>query len=138
MSETLQHTNLVAAIVRWVQATHSTAPALCLYCDSPTVLTTEKPPRIDGFYPDFYAATTPPTITILGEAKTIPDIDSERSFNQLCAFLSFLSASPNPTLVFATPWQAKSTAKNIILRATRAIGSHGVPITYLTEFDRAC
>lgn len=138
MSETLQHTNFVAAIVRWVQATHPAPQGLCLYCDSPTVLPTEKPPCIEGFYPDVYVATTPPTITILGEAKTIPDIDSTRSFNQLCAFLRFLSVSPSPNFVFAIPWQAKATAKNMVLRASRALGPPDIPVTYLTEFDQVC
>ena len=79
MSESLAHIRLVAAIVRWVQINHVGVRGFCLYCDAPIVLKTEKPPPIDGYYSDVYAVTTPPAVTVLGEAKTIPDIDSERS-----------------------------------------------------------
>lgn len=138
MGETLLHTRLVSIIVNWVARQHPTTPGFCLYCDNQTVLQTEKPPPIDGFYSDVYAVTTPPAITLLGEAKTIPDIDSERSFNQLVAFLRFLSVRPGPTLIMATPWQARPTAKNLVRLAKPRAGATDVPVVYLTETDDQC
>ncbi|HEV7511425.1 MAG TPA: hypothetical protein VGO27_06980 [Candidatus Acidoferrum sp.] len=138
MSETLQHTQLVSVILRWIHNKHMLTPGFLLYCDSPTALNTEKPPNVDGFYADVYGVTSPPLITVLGEAKTIPDIDSERSFRQICAFLSFLSVRPDPTFVFAIPWQAKATAKNLVRLASKKVTAAGVATVYLTECDFQC
>jgi hypothetical protein len=138
MSETLQHTQLVSVILQWIHKKHRVTPGFLLYCDSPTILNTEKPPTVDGFYADVYAVTSPPSITVLGEAKTIPDIDSERTFRQICAFLSFLSVRPEPTFIFAIPWQARATAKNLVRLASKKVTRFSVTTVYLTECDIQC
>ena len=138
MSETLGHRHLVSVIVNWVLKKHSSTPGFCSYCDNPTVLQTEKPPPIDGFYADVHAVTTPQAVTLRGEAKTLPDLDSERSFNQIVAFLRFLSVRPEPTLIMATPWQARASAKNIVRLARRQAVAPDVPVLYLTDLDKPC
>ena len=131
MSETLTHTQLVGTLVGWARENIGNPPGLCVYCDSPTVLKTEKPPSIGGYFSDLYAITSPPSFTIVGEAKTIPDIDSGRTFNQILAFLRFLSSCPYPRLVLAMPWQAKATAKNIVRLARIQANAPDVPVVYL-------
>jgi hypothetical protein len=138
MSETILHTRLVAVIVEWVRVQYSAKPGLSLFCDSPTVLLTEKPSPIEGFFPDVYAATTPCTFTLIGEAKTIPDLESARSFNQIVAFLQFLLPRPQPILVMAIPWQATATAKNIVALAKREANAEAVQTHFLTEHTAVC
>jgi hypothetical protein len=138
MSETIVHTRLVAVIVEWTRVQHSAMPGFSLFCDSPTVLVTEKPSAIEGFFPDVYATTTPCTFTLVGEAKTIPDLESARSFNQIVAFLHFLLSRPQPILVMATPWQASATAKNIVALAKREANAGAVQTHFLTEHTAAC
>src|SRR5438093_9754631 len=106
MGETIVHTRLVAVIVNWVRAKYHATPGLCLFCDCPTVHQSEKPYPIEGFFPDVCAISTPPRFTLIGEAKTLPDLESARSYLQLLAFLRFLAARPSPVLVVATPWHA--------------------------------
>jgi hypothetical protein len=138
MSETLAHTRLVGVIVNWVQAKYSTTPGFCLFCDCPTVLETEKPSPIEGFFPDVCALTTPSALTILGEAKTLPDLESSRSFQQLVAFLRFLAARPQPSLIIATPWQATATARNIIIHARLESRVKHVQLHFLTDQASPC
>src|SRR5437667_12642152 len=99
MSETLTHTGLVELLVAWLQAEYTAMPGVCLFCDCPVVLSTEKPAAIEGFYPDACLITTPPKVTVLGEAKTLPDLESARSLQQLTAFFRFLHVRPKPLLV---------------------------------------
>ena len=138
MSETLAHTRLVGVIVNWVRVKYSITPGLCLFCDCPTILETEKPSPIEGFFPDVCALTTPPALTILGEAKTLPDLESSRSFQQVVAFLRFLRARPRPSLVIATPWQAMATARSIIALARRESRTKDVQVHFLTDQAAIC
>lgn len=138
MSETLAHTRLVGVIVTWVKAQYPTTPGLCLFCDCPPVLETEKPFPIEGFFPDVCAISTPPALTLIGEAKTLPDLESQRSYNQFLAFLRFLVARPKPTLVVATPWQATATAGNIIKLAQRESCTKAVQLRFLNDRDIPC
>ena len=138
MSETLAHTRLVGVIVNWVRVKYSITPGLCLFCDCPTILETEKPSPIEGFFPDVCALTTPPALTILGEAKTLPDLESSRSFQQVVAFLRFLAARPQPGLVIATPWQGIATARNIIALAKRESRAKDIQVHFLTDQATLC
>ena len=138
MSETLAHTRLVGAIVAWIRLKHASTPGLCLFCDCPTILQTEKPSPIEGYFPDVYAVTAPSTLTILGEAKTVPDLESERSYRQFLAFFRFLEARPQPLLVLATPWQAVATARCVLSQAKRETQSTTVAFRFLTDQDVPC
>src|SRR5437016_7711331 len=133
MSETLIHTCLVGVIVNWVKANYSATRGLCLFCDCPPVLETEKPLPIEGFFPDVYAVTTPPALTIIGEAKTTTDLESPRSYNQFLAFLRFLAARPQPIFVVATPWFAGATVRHILSLAKCEAGAKGVRMQFLSD-----
>ena len=134
----MAHTRLVGVIVKWVQAQYPDTPGLCLFCDCPPVLETEKPSPIEGFFPDVCAISTPPALTIIGEAKTVPDLESQRSYKQFVAFLRFLAARPKPTLVIATAWQASASAKNIITLAQRESCTTKVQLRFLNDRDKPC
>jgi len=138
VSETLEHTLLVGVIVKWITAQHAATPGLCLFCDCPPILNTEKPTSIEGFFPDVCAISTPPAVTLIGEAKTVPDLESVRSYKQFLAFLRFLAARPKPTLVVATPWQATITAKNIITLAQRESRTESVVLRFLNDQNPPC
>jgi hypothetical protein len=77
-------------------------------------------------------------MTMLGEAKTLPDLESPRTFLQFLAFLRFLTARPKPTFVIATPWQATATAKNIIAHAKRLSHAREVPVHFLADEGILC
>jgi hypothetical protein len=84
------------------------------------------------------AISTPPALTLIGEAKTVPDLESQRSYKQFLAFLRFLAARPKPTLVVATTWQATATARNIITLAQRESRTKAVQLRFLTDRDTPC
>jgi hypothetical protein len=138
MSETATHVRLVGLIVEWIKTQYAGTPALCLFCDCPPILETEKPRPIEGFFPDVSAATTPPALTLIGEAKTIQDLETPRSYQQLSAFLRFLSARPEPALIMATQWQAAAAAKNVVARAVTETNAQAVRLHFLTDREKPC
>lgn len=131
MSETIAHTRLVKLIVEWLSAEYTSVQGLSLFCDCPTVVLTEKPAPIEGFFPDICAITTPQTITVIGEAKTLWDLETKRSFNQFLAFFRFLAVRPGPVFVVAVPWQGIATAKNLLRAAQTKTNADGVDLKFL-------
>jgi hypothetical protein len=128
----------VGVIVKWVKTQYPATPGLCLFCDCPPVLETEKPYPIEGLFPDVCAISTPAALTLIGEAKTVPDLESQRSYKQFLAFLRFLAARPKPILVVATPWQATASAKHIIRLAQRESRTKAVQLRFLNDRDTPC
>ena len=115
MAESLVHLRLVGRILSYVRDEYQ-AYQLAIFHDLPDLLGAEKPPRIEGFVPDLYAIDAPLSITILGEAKTAEDLETDHSRKQLKAFLTFLRLQPIGILVIAVPWQAQARARNLVAR----------------------
>lgn len=132
MSESLVHLQLVGRIMSYVRDEYH-AYQLAIFHDLPALLGAEKPPRIGGFLPDLYAVDAPPSITILGEAKTAEDLETEHSRKQLTAFLTFLQLQSNGILVVAVPWQARARAKNLVARLQRQLQCTSVRTIVITE-----
>jgi hypothetical protein len=138
MSESLDHLKLVEAIISWIRAEYIRHPYLCIFCDSPLREIFEKPYQVSGYYPDVLAEDTPPTITIIGEAKTHVDLLSERSWRQLLAYLYHLKMCPRGVLILSVPRSIEAVAQNILRRAKKILGSNSVTIHIISDFDTAC
>jgi hypothetical protein len=61
-----------------------------------------------------YAEDAPRTAVVIGEAKTIQDLQTSHSRLQIAAFLRFLAAQQNGVFVLAVPWPAVATAQVIV------------------------
>jgi hypothetical protein len=132
MAESLVHLQLVARIVSHIRDEYQ-AYQLAVFHDLPNLIGAEKPPRIGGFVPDVFAIDAPPSITILGEAKTVEDLETEHSLKQLTAFLAFLRLQPSGILVVAVPWQAQARAKNLVARLQQELQCKDVRAIVITE-----
>lgn len=138
MSESKHHIDLVRVLVEWVNSTYSERAGFCLFCDCPAVVATEKPAPIFGHFPDVHAVTVPSGLTVVGEAKTVPDLETARSFDQLIAYLRYLKFSPEPTLALAVPWSYVRTAKSLIKQAQRITNADQVPFVVLHQIAITC
>ena len=108
MSDSAQHLELVKSILGFVRQNFSPAKFAVL-SDLPG--SPNKPPRIHGFVPDVFAEDAPRTAVVIGEAKTIADLETAHSRLQIQAFLRFLAMQENATLVLAVPWPAAVAAR---------------------------
>ena len=82
--------------------------------DLPNFIGCDKPPKIGVFRPDVYAIDAPLTRTIVGEAKTQADLETDHTKAQFVSFIRFLRLQQNAVLVVAVPWQAKATARSLL------------------------
>jgi hypothetical protein len=65
----------------------------------------------------------PATRTILGEAKTQKDLETDHSRHQLTAFLYHLSCQSRGVLIVAVPWQIVGAAQRTVRLITGAAGN---------------
>lgn len=131
MNESPSHVELVGKLLAWVLENYGTAEALCIFRDGSDVAATDKPPLIGSFFPDILAEDTPPTLTVIGEAKTAIDLETSHSEKQFRAFIEHLRFRTNPQLVIATPWHVRNTAKAIVSRLSSELSAAHVPVTFI-------
>ncbi len=106
------HVRLVHQLERYVRETYK--DQILIYTDNPDPNIRAKVPIIGGIIPDLYARCFSPDLIILGEAKTINDIDSRHSVSQYEQYLRYCRATPHSVLIFAVPWTVVVGLKNKI------------------------
>ena len=131
MNESPNHVELVGKLLAWISENYSTTDALCIFRDGSNVAGSDKPPLIGSFFPDILAEDTPPTVTIIGEAKTAADLETSHSEKQFRAFIEYLSFRANPRLVIATPWHVRNTAIAIVSKLSCELSAGHVPATFI-------
>jgi hypothetical protein len=133
LAESSQHTALVKVIINYIGREHADMTGLGIMNDLSSPLGAEKPSRIEGFVPDVYAFDAPLTTTIIGEAKTHADLETEHSKRQIAAFLSFLERQPSGIFILAVPWQLKRRAEAIVGMVREAVGALSVKTVTLDD-----
>lgn len=136
LAESSQHTALVQIVIGYIKREHAQLTALAITDDLSGAIGAEKPNRIGGFVPDVYAFDAPITTTIIGEAKTRDDLETEHSKKQIAAFLSFLSFQNTGIFVMAVPWQIKRRAQAIITNLQKSAGAASVKTVTLDDIGR--
>lgn len=116
MAESNQHLRLVRSILTYVRQEFGEIEALALFDDTAEPVRGEKPPLVNGHVPDVYATDSPPSITIIGEAKTQRDLETDRSREQIGCFLDHLAVRPNGVFILAVPLAAGATARGMMKR----------------------
>ena len=125
MPESARHAQLVGAIVAHAERHLGKISEILVREDAVRPRRGERPPRISGFTPDVYATDVPTTITLIGEAKTVLDLETDHSRAQIAAFLKYLSHTPGGLLVLAVPINVKARAKSILKQLSIPLGPDG-------------
>lgn len=136
MAESLQHMKLVKAILSYIAEEHREISYLAMLHDLPGLIRGEKPPRIGGFAPDVYAMDAPHTVTIIGEAKTQQDLETEHSRKQIRAFIEFLKDKEKGIFVLAVPWQALPRARGIVNGITQNVVCRSTELVFLDGLEK--
>jgi hypothetical protein len=80
----------------------------------PSHIGCDKPPIIGGYRPDVFAIDAPLTTTIIGEAKTAGDLETDHTHKQIADFTRFLCLQTNPVFVLGVPWQARARGLGLV------------------------
>jgi hypothetical protein len=116
MPESATHAELVQALLAFAQQELGSLAELAVREDALRPLRGERPPRNHGYVPDVYATNVPTTSTLIGEAKTRADLETEHSEKQISAFLRYLAQTPSGIFVLGVPLSAGATARRLVGR----------------------
>ncbi len=119
MSESAAHASLVQAIIRFAEREFGDLADIAVRDDAVRPMRGERPPKIEGYVPDVFVTDVPTTRTLIGEAKTQQDIETDHSRGQIVAFLSYLSKTPHGIFVLGVPMVASPTAKRLLAELNR-------------------
>lgn len=135
MPESSKHLELIRCILACIKQRYSGVKHVTTLHDLPGYVGCDKPPKIGPYRPDVYAIDAPVTRTIVGEAKTQLDLETDHSTGQFAAFLRYLRLQPNPTLIVAVPWQAKATARTRLQRISSETEAQLVEIVVVDDVE---
>ncbi len=123
MPESATHAGLVQAVIAFVPQELGALAEIAVREDAVRPTRGERPPRIGGFVPDVYATDVPTTRTVIGEAKTRADLETEHSRRQIAAFVHHLALTPGGVFVLAVPLAAGATARRLLAELTAPLAS---------------
>ena len=121
MPESTRHARLVKAIIFHLEKRIGTLTEIMIRDDSVRPLRGERPPRLPRFMPDVYATDVPTTKTMIGEAKTARDLETDHSHKQIASFLEHLSHTPNSLFILAVPHNRKARARWLLAELVRPL-----------------
>lgn len=116
MGESQAHLALVDRAYSYIARRFPADRGFVTYVDGPNTSRSDKPPRIGGFVPDVVAANVPTTFYVIGEAKTLADLDNDHTRAQLTAFCRHLRVHGG-VLVMAVPWTVTVIARRLVASA---------------------
>ena len=111
MPESERHARLVKAIIAHLEKRLGPTSEIMVRNDSVRPLRGERPPKLPQFIPDVYATDVPTTKTVIGEAKTARDLETDHSHRQIASFLEHLAHTPNGLFILAVPPDRKARAR---------------------------
>ena len=131
MSESAAHANLVQNIILYAEREFGSLAEYVVREDAVHPLRGERPPRVEGYVPDVYVTDVPTTMTLIGEAKTLHDIETEHSRRQIFAFLKYLSNTHNGIFVLSVPLFSGAMARRFLSDIKQPIQANSTAIVVL-------
>lgn len=119
MPESMIHAGLVLSLVDWVAREYLNGDYGCICHDMTGRPASSAPPRIAHYVPDVFANGGLSCPVVVGEAKTVLDLDTTHSHGQFEAFLSYCDGHTKAVFVLAVPWHAVPFARNMMRRICR-------------------
>ncbi len=117
MAESQIHTELVEQLRTFVVNKYLDGDDGSVLVDSAGVECNDRTSKVNGYFPDLIATPSNGEITkIIGEAKTINDIETKHSISQMEAFLRYCSQTKSGLLIIAVPWPYGRSVRNIMKR----------------------
>jgi hypothetical protein len=133
--ESLNHSDLLNRLHKYVGYTFDQDRNLIILHDLPGSIGSEKPPMIESFRPDLYASKGVLQTVIIGEAKTMKDLETAHSREQYRAYARHLAACAHGTLILAVPWQLRVRAKTLMRLAVEEAGAPAIAQIVLDDIQ---
>ena len=95
-----------------------------------------RPPSIAGYVPDAYVALNEMGRVVIGEAKSLMDLENSHTEAQVTAFLRRCGMAESSTFILAVPWPVERLARALLASFQAKEGLSNVDTIVLSEVDR--
>ena len=114
MPESEEHSNLVAILHSYVSDRFCEGKRDRVLSDSVSSEPGTRPPSIEGYVPDVYVMLNDLGRVVIGEAKSMGDLENSHTEAQVTAFLKRCGMAEGSTFILAVPWPVERLAWELL------------------------
>ena len=107
-----------------------------VFTDSVSAESSGRPPPIEGYVPDAYVMLNDMGRVVIGEAKSMGDLENSHTEGQVTAFLRRCGLAEGSVLILAVPWPIERLARALLTKFRAGEGLPRVETVVLSEINR--
>ena len=125
MPELEEHSNLVSILHSYIADRFCGGQKKRVITDSVSSESRTRPPSIEGYVPDAYVMLNERGGVVIGEAKSMRDLENSHTEAQVTAFLRRCGMAEGSAFILAVPWPVERLAMALLrkLSCQRGISS---------------
>ena len=108
----------------------------CVFTDSASSESHTRPPSIEGYVPDAYVMLNEQGRVVIGEAKSMRDLENSHTEAQVTAFLRRCGMAEGSAFIVAVPWPIERLARALLTNFRVREGLPHVETVVLSEGNR--
>ena len=136
MAESEDHSDLVALLHRYISDRFCEGQRSRVITDSIGSEWRTRPPSIAGYVPDAYVMLDDLGRVVIGEAKSIGDLENSHTEAQVTAFLERCGRVEGSAFLLAVPWPVERLARALLTHFQVKEGLTHVETIVLSELSR--
>ena len=117
MPESDEHSNLVAILREHISERFCAGDEDRVLCDLRDGASSARPPSIGGYVPDAYAMLNEQGRVVIGEAKSMRDLENSHADSQITAFLKRCGLAEGSVFMLAVPWPVERHARSLLMKS---------------------
>lgn len=114
MPESEEHLDLVTLLHSYIANRFCEGHGERVYTDSVGSESRTRPPPIEGYVPDAYVLLNEQGRVVIGEAKSMRDLEKPRTEAQVRAFLRRCGKAEGSAFILAVPWPLEILARSLL------------------------
>ena len=127
---------MVAMLHSYISDRFCEGLSLRVLSDSGSRQSANRPPSIGGYIPDAYVMINEKGTVVLGEAKSMKDLEHAHTVTQLTAFLERCAIADGSALILAVPWPTERLARALLKKLQARQGSPHVETVVLSDANK--
>ena len=135
MPESAEHSDLVAILHSYIADRFCGGWEERVLTDSEGSASPKRPPPIEGYVPDAYVMLNEQGQVVIGEAKSIGDLENSHTEAQVAAFLRRCGMVEGSAFILAVPWPIERLARALLTNYRVREGLLQVETVVLSEMN---
>ena len=135
MPESEQHSSLVVMLHSYIADRYCDGETARVFTDSISSESPTRPPSIAGYVPDAYVALNELGRVVIGEAKSLTDLENSHTEAQVAEFLRRCGMTEGSAFILAVPWPVERLARALLTSLQASVGMSHVKAVVLSDVD---